>query len=261
MSSTPPPSDDEIVGGLLQQGLDVAYQPIVELASGDLVGWEALLRGQLPEHGALSPLHVVGSATRIGALDTVMRQVAEQALATASVASLRLGRSLTVTVNLEPAQIWPGSPFLQWLIDRSRSCPAQLLLEVTERGEETAWGEDQELALDQLQEAGLGIAIDDLGTGVSRLRLLARREWTWVKLDRGFLLLGDRGLVLLRHTVAMLHELGTVVLLEGIETEEQLQIARTAGVDLVQGNLLACPMSSDMLLGHLADTPSPRATE
>lgn len=261
MSATPPPSDDEIVGGLLQQGLDVAYQPIVELASGDLVGWEALLRGQLPEHGTLSPLRVVGSATRIGALDTVMREVAEQALTTASAASVRLGRSMTVTVNLEPAQIWPGSPFLQWLVDRSGSCPAQLLLEVTERGEETAWGEDQEVALDRLQEAGLGIAIDDLGTGVSRLRLLARRDWTWVKLDRGFLLLGGRGLVLLRHTVAMLHELGTVVLLEGIETEEQLEIARTAGIDLVQGNFLSCPMSADSLLARLADMSPPRATE
>lgn len=252
MSGTEPPTDDEIVGGLLQHGLDVAYQPIVELASGELVGWEALLRGRLREHGSVSPEHVVGSASRIGALDTVMRQIAEQALTTAGVASLRLGRSLTVTVNVEPDQLRAGSAFLQWLIDRSASCPAQLMLEITERGDVSAWGEEQDHALDRLRAAGVGLAIDDLGSGASRVHLLARQDWTWVKLDRGFLGMGERGRVLLRHTVAMLHELGTIVLLEGIEDAEQLELARSLGVDLVQGHYLGCPSPAEDLLGEVS---------
>lgn len=251
MPGLQPPTDDEIVGGLLQQGLDVAYQPIADLVSGEVIGWEALLRGHLPRHGLLSPEHVVGSATRLGALDSVMRQIAEQALTTATVASLRLGRRITVTVNLEPDQLAPDSPFLQWLVDRAAHCPAQLLLEITERGDDAAWSPAHDAALDRLSQAGIALAIDDLGAGASRLRLLARQQWTWVKLDRGFLLLGARGLVLLRHTVAMLHELGATVLLEGIETKGHLDTARAVGVDLVQGNLLGLPIPSHELLSNL----------
>jgi EAL domain-containing protein (putative c-di-GMP-specific phosphodiesterase class I) len=244
------PTDAELVGDLLLQGLDVAYQPIIDLATRELVGWEALLRGSLPAHGTVSPEHVVGSATRVGALDPVMRQITEQALTTAMVASMRLGRRMVVSVNVEPDQLRSDSRFLRWVVDRSASCPAQLVLEITERGDGAAWGEEQDEALDRIRAGGVGLAIDDLGSGVSRLRLLGRHEWSWVKLDRDFLLLGERGLILLRHTVAMLHELGTTVVLEGIETAGQLAIAHEAGVDLVQGNLLGRPATAgDLLAG------------
>jgi EAL domain-containing protein (putative c-di-GMP-specific phosphodiesterase class I) len=252
--STEPPTDDELVGGLLRQGLDVAYQPITDLATGEVIGWEALLRGQLPAHGILSPEHVVGSATRVGALDPVMRQVTEQALATATVASVRLGRSMTVTINLEPDQLRAGSPFLRWLVDRSAACQARLLVEITERGDEEAWGSEQDDALDRLQAGGLPLAIDDLGSGASRMRQLARHEWAWVKLDRSFLQMGGRGRILLQHSVEMLHDLGSRVVLEGIETEEHLDVARAASIDLVQGMLLGKPIPSDEVLASLPPT-------
>jgi EAL domain-containing protein (putative c-di-GMP-specific phosphodiesterase class I) len=246
-----PPSDDELVGGLLLRGLDVAYQPIVDLSSAELIGWEALLRGAHPGGDAINPELVVGSATRVGALDAVMRQVTEQALATATVASLRLGRTMTVTVNIEPAQLRLDRSFLRWLVDRTASCPARLLVEITERGGDVGWTADRDLALDRLQDAGIPIAIDDLGAGDARIRLLAGRHWPWVKLDRGYLLLGDRGHVLLKHMVAMLHELGSTALLEGIETEAHLDVARRAGVDLVQGNLIGLPLPAQDMLADL----------
>lgn len=253
MPGTPLPSDDEIVGGLLQQGLDVAYQPIFDVATGDLVGWEALLRGQLPEHGPLRPEHVIGSAMRTGSLDTVMRQVAEQALATATMASRRLGRSMTISLNMECEQLTADSAFLRWLVDRSATSPLQLLVEISERGAAEAFCDEQERALDVLRDGGVGLGIDDLGAGASRMRLLARGHWQWVKLDRGFLLTGERGRVMLRHTVAMMHELGATVVLEGIETPEQLEAARRLGVGLAQGNLLGVPIPAAELLAALPD--------
>jgi diguanylate cyclase (GGDEF)-like protein len=249
-------TENQIVERLLAQGLDVAYQPLFDARTTELVGWEALLRGRLPILGALSPERVVNSAARIGALDTVMRQVAEQALTTVTVASLRLGRRMSVSVNVEPDQLRPASPFLQWLIDRSASCPADLVLEITERSGEATTSAERDSTLDHLRRSGVGLAMDDLGQGEARLDLLALQEWSWVKLDRAFLLLGDRGLVLLRHVTAMLHELGTSVLLEGIETDEHLEIARNVGVDLVQGHLLGRPISAEELLGDLP-TASP----
>ncbi|GAB7006683.1 hypothetical protein JCM18899A_41560 [Nocardioides sp. AN3] len=251
MSEPEPLSDDQIVGSLLQCGLDVAYQPIVAVDTGVVIGWEALLRGELPEHGAVSPEDVVGSASRTGALDRVMRQVTEQALTTATVASLRLGRRMTVSINVEPHQLRPDSAFLRWLVDRSASSAAQLLLEITERSDDPTWAAAQDEALAQLRGAGLPLAIDDLGAGASRMRLLAQQEWTWVKLDRGFLAMGDRGRILLRHTVTMLHELGTTVLLEGIETAEQLDVAGALEVDLAQGNFLGVPIPAQELLDGL----------
>jgi EAL domain-containing protein (putative c-di-GMP-specific phosphodiesterase class I) len=260
--ATEPPTDDEIVGGLLRQGLDVAYQPIIDLGTGQVIGWEALLRGRLAAHGTFSPEHVVGSAVRVGALDPVMRQVTEQALSTATVASVRLGRSMIVSINVEPDQLREASPFLRWLVDRSVSCPAQLVVEITERGQEGSWGTEQDEALDRLRAGGLAIAIDDLGSGISRMRQLARHEWAWVKLDRSFLHIGERGRILLRHSVAMLHELGSKVVVEGIETEEHLQLARSAGADLAQGILLGGPIPSDEVLATLppASRIEPRTT-
>jgi EAL domain-containing protein (putative c-di-GMP-specific phosphodiesterase class I) len=249
--ATEPPTDAEIVGDLLQQGLDVAYQPIIDLATDDVIGWEALLRGRLPVHGTVSPEAVVGSATRVGALDPVMRQVTEQALSTATVASVRLSRPMTVTINLEPEQLRAGSQFLRWLVDRTASCPARLVVEITERGREEAWGREQDDALDRLTAGGLALAIDDLGAGTSRMQQLARHEWAWVKLDRSFLQVGERGRILLRHSVAMLHDLGSRVVLEGIETSEHLEIARLAGADLAQGILLGEPIPSDRVLATL----------
>lgn len=251
MPGTPPPSDDDIVGTLLQQGLDVAYQPVLDVATEQVVGWEALLRGRLPEHGSVSPERVVSSAVRTGSLDPVMRQVAEQAITTATVASLRLGHTMTVSINVECEQLYDGSAFLRWLVDRSATAPVDLLVEISERGAAEAFCEEQDRALDLLREAGVGLGIDDLGAGASRMQLLARGHWQWVKLDRGFLLTGERGRVMLRHTVAMLDELGATIVLEGVETTEQLDLARRLGIGLAQGNLLGVPVPAAELLAGL----------
>jgi len=250
----PPPTDDEIVGGLLQQGLDVAYQPVFDVATHEVVGWEALLRGELPEHGRLSPERVVSSAVRTGSLDAVMRQVAEQALSTATAASVRLGRTMTISINMECEQLRDGSSFLRWLVDRSATAPVDLLVEISERGAAEAFCEEQDRALAVLRDGGIGLGIDDLGAGASRMQLLARGHWRWVKLDRGFLLAGERGQVMLRHTVAMLAELGATTVLEGIETTEQLDLARGLGIGLAQGNLLGVPVPAAELLAALPPT-------
>lgn len=247
----PPPNDAQLVGDLLRQGLDVAYQPIIDLADERVIGWEALLRGRLREHGKVNPEHVVGSATRIGALDRVMRQVAEQAVTTASVASLLEGRRFTVSINVEPGQVRPDSAFLRWLVARSAGGPADVVVEVTERDDVSGWGEGQARALEGLRQGGVRLAIDDLGAGGSRAQLLTDYDWAWVKLDRSLLEPGHRREIVLRHLVGMLHELGARVVAEGIETAGQLDLVRRVGADLAQGHLLGEPMPVDAVLQSL----------
>jgi len=243
--ATDTPTDDQIVRGLLSHGdLEVAFQPIVELASRQLVGWEALLRGSIGEHGPQDPVTLVEAAERLGALDLVTRELAEIATDVVDRASAATGRRLHVSVNLEHHQLRDDNRLLHWLLERADTTRAQLVVELTERGGEP-WTDTYDAVAQGLAAHGIELELDDFGSGTSRYSSLASRRWDRVKLDRGFLLYGGRGHLLLEHTVRMLHALQMPVVLEGIETPEHLALAERIGVDYGQGLLFGAPISAD----------------
>jgi diguanylate cyclase (GGDEF)-like protein len=242
---------DEILRRIIDQGVDVAYQPIVDLHTRQVVGWEALLRGSLPLVGSLNPEQLVGSAVRAGVLDIVTCQLAKQALATISEASRRLGRRLSLSINLEQEQFRDTSSLLRWFVEDADRSGVDLVLELTERGDAEAWGPREDALADRLAHFGIGLALDDLGSGNSRLPLLIRRHWQAVKLDRGMLLNGHRGLVMLTHTVAMLRSLGMPIVMEGVETAEQLELIQDLGIDRVQGHYFAAATTATELFAFL----------
>ncbi|WP_300679466.1 bifunctional diguanylate cyclase/phosphodiesterase [Nocardioides sp.] len=243
--------EDEILRRLLDQGVDVAYQPIVDLRTRQLVGWEALLRGSLPLLGSLNPEQLVGSAVRAGVLDIVTRQLAKQALETVSEASRRLGRRLSLSINLEQEQFRDTSTMIKWVAEEADRLGVDLVLELTERGDAEAWGAREDALADQLERFGVGISLDDLGSGNTRIPLLIRRHWHTVKLDRGLLLSGHRGLVMLTHTVAMLRSLGLTIVMEGVETAEQLELTQELGIDRVQGHYFAAASTAAELFAFV----------
>ncbi|MFT4287650.1 EAL domain-containing protein [Nocardioides sp.] len=251
-------STEELVQGLLREGLDVAYQPLIDAHTWQVLGWEALVRGSLPEIGALNPGVVIDSATRTGALDVVTHRVADQAIATVAEASRRLGSRMTVSVNVELDQVHDGE-LVDWLVEQARTEPVHLLLEVTENTDSDRWTAAHDLAAAKLESAGIGLVLDDLGSGNYRTSLLARRHWEAVKLDREFLLLGERGEVMLHHTVQMLHGLGLTTVLEGIETAAQARLAQRFGISLVQGFFFCRPVLAEQMLAmvsaHGVDLP------
>lgn len=249
------PTDEDVVHALLDGGLEVVYQPVFSMPDGELQGWEALLRGSVGSHGPMSPVDLVGAAGRLGVLDVVSLELARQALATAEEAVQRTGRRLSMSINLEAAQLTWDSRLLHWVLERAAASPAHLVLELTERGD-TEWTADQAAVADELGRRGVGLAIDDFGTGQSRMTALARHTWAWVKLDRGFLA-DERSRVLLRHTVRMLDELGTPVVLEGVETAEHRALAADLGVAYAQGRLLGPPVPAARLLATLPATTLP----
>ena len=244
-------NEDEILRRLLDQGVDVAYQPIVDVDTRELIGWEALLRGSLPLLGDLNPEQLVGSAVRAGVLDIVTRQLTIQALATVGEAARRLGRRLSLSVNIEQEQFRDTSPLLRWLVESADRAEVDLILELTERGDPEAWGPREDQLADRLQACGIGLALDDLGSGSSRMPLLVRRHWQAVKLDRGLLLNGHRGLVMLTHTVAMLRSLGLSIVMEGVETAEQLELIQELGIDRVQGHYFAAATTAAELFAFV----------
>jgi diguanylate cyclase (GGDEF)-like protein len=223
------------------------YQPIVEVATGRIVRFEALLRWNHPERGLLPPAQFLPLAEPIGLADAVDQWV----LRTACSEALRW-RSLVadhpprVSVTLTPRSF--QQPDLIQRVDTvlgDTGLPASALeIEITES---TAMGDAEATlaVLRQLKASGVRLAIDDYGTGSSSLSSLRTFPIDTLKIDRAFV--RDLGReptapALIAGIVALAKSLGLEVVAEGIETEEQRAIVQAEGCQLLQGFLLGMPM-------------------
>ena len=227
-----------------EEGLMVEYQPVVELPTNRVTGVEALVRWwrdgeQVPPTEFLDVAEESGLIVPLG--DWVLREACRQVSEWR-----RSSRDIGVSVNFSPRQI--AAP---WLIDsvtsalKSSGLPASALtLEVTERALVGHAGEAvQRLA--ELRQLGVRLAIDDFGTGYASLAYLRQLPADIIKIDPSFVAgLGtDDTLTLLTRTIVRLgHDLGMVVVAEGIERPEQLDMLREMGCARGQGYLVARPM-------------------
>ena len=223
------------------------YQPIVDLASGAMVGAEALLRWQHPDRGLVSPAEFIpiaeatGLIVPIGAwvLETACRQLVEWQ---------RSANTLTMAVNVSVRQMLaPGiARLVEDVLLRTGVRPQDLCLELTE----SVFMEDVEYferTLASLKHLGVRLAIDDFGTGYSSLSYLNRFPVDAVKVDRSFIdgLGTERNdSALVAAIVAMASALGLEVTAEGVETQQQLSILKGLQCERAQGFYLARPMPS-----------------
>ncbi len=234
---------------LVDEGdIGVAYQPLIDLRTNSLYGYEALVRAHHPAFGPLSPLQTIGSAIRLGILDEVTEIIAEQAFVAVDRVAQRIGRELTLSINIEYQQLRDGNPLLDWVCERKESHGFPVVLELSER-KIGAWHSVHEHVARNLRDCGVELALDDFGAGNATFNVVSEWDWGWVKIDRAFLSsMGERGLTMLPHVVRMLHELGTTAVLEGIETREQLGFARELSIPLAQGHRLGTPQSAEEIL-------------
>jgi diguanylate cyclase (GGDEF)-like protein/PAS domain S-box-containing protein len=234
--------------------LSVAYQPIMDLHNGDRpVFLEALLRWQHPQRGAVSPAEFIPVAEQSGIITELGAFVVRQACA--DVAALRrdLGLArLGVSVNLSAREVTERgfTERLRAALEDSGLPPAALAIEITESLlMEGSGAPEQTLAA--LRELGVRVVLDDFGTGYSSLGYLNRFELDALKLDRSFVLVlgpaGDGDAAIVTAVVQMARSLGLELVVEGVETLEQLQTLRGLGCRLVQGFLFARPMDIDSL--------------
>jgi diguanylate cyclase (GGDEF)-like protein/PAS domain S-box-containing protein len=234
--------------------LDVHCQPLVDYAAGRIIGWEALVRGTHPAHGPISPVDLVDIADRHGLIDDLTRTVVERTIEAAREAVEIVGEPLLATVNVELTQLRPDNPLVAWLGRVEVPEKVTLLLEVTERGGDD-WTAQHDDAADQLAARGIRLGLDDYGTGFSRFSFLRKRDWHMVKLDQRFLdALGERDGTIVAGFVDILHRMGTLTLLEGIETAAQEEVARTLAIDLGQGYRYSKPVPAADLLERLRTT-------
>jgi diguanylate cyclase (GGDEF)-like protein/PAS domain S-box-containing protein len=244
------------------------YQPQLDLASGRIVGMEALVRWSHPELGMVPPSRFIGVAEETGLIVPigawVMRTAAAQSRAWQDAG---LGR-LRVAVNLSARQF--GAPDLiagieQVLLDTGLA-PDCLEIELTESLFMSDVTPAVEL-LHRMKSLGVKLSIDDFGTGYSSLSYLSRFPIDTLKIDRSFVAdithdANDAAIV--TSIIALAHNLKLAVIAEGVETAEQLDYLRRHGCDEIQGYYFSRPLPADefeQLIRERRALPAPPAAE
>ncbi len=229
--------------------MELYYQPKMDMASGTLVGLEALLRWQHPEHGPVSPARFIPLAEDISLIlpigEWVLRTAAAQARAWQQ-AGHDFGR---IAVNISGQQLQRGDIVgtLETVLLET-DCAASLLeLEVTE-GFIMGKAEWAVATLERLRQIGVTLAIDDFGTGYSSLSYLKKLPIDVLKVDQSFVrdIPEDKDdEAIARAVIALGHSLGLSVVAEGVETEAQRAFLLQEGCDIAQGYLYSRPIPAD----------------
>ena len=240
------------------------YQPRVEVATGQPVGVEALVRWQHPERGLLAPGHFIDIAEETGLIVPMGAWVLREAGRALRRLQAAGATTLAMSVNVSARQ-FKNPHLVDEVVEMLAiaGCEAhQVELELTE----SAVMDQPDIAeatMRRLRSLGVRLAMDDFGTGYSSLAALKRFPVDCVKIDRSFVndIPGDRDdAALTRAIIAMGHSLGLHVVAEGVERSDQLEFLRREGCDEYQGYFFAKPMPESALaslLGSLQAAASP----
>ena len=244
---------DELLRVLAREELALHYQPKVSLATGRIVGFEALLRWDHPERGRLLPERFVSLAEETGLIVPIGRWILREACHTAREWQQLYPRDppLVVCVNLSANQLRGPDLFrdVHQVIQQSGMEPSSLDLEITES---VAMEDAPATAatLERLHALGVRVIIDDFGTGYSSLSRLESFSVDYIKIDRSFVgrLEEETGAaVLIEAMIDLSHALGIEVIAEGVETAGQLERLREMGCDIAQGYYFSRPQPSEAI--------------
>ena len=228
--------EGDLIEAIGADEIEVWYQPIQELVSGKLRGYEALARWRPPTRGLVPPDVFVRLAEQNGAIFQLGKIVLEKACREAAA----WDRRLTVSVNLSPAQFRRPEPLVEAVkgaLASSGLQPSRLYLEITE----SSLMEDlpqTRRAINELAELGVRFSLDDFGAGYSSLAYIQNYPFSTIKIDRAFVanIHADPISSAIVASVCVLAErIRMTVVAEGVETALQQQALKDLGVELVQG--------------------------
>jgi len=221
-----------------KDGLNVYYQPLMDISGEKVVGLEALMRWQHPVHGMISPTEFIPIAEDIGLITQLGEWVLREACRVA-----RLWPDLTLAVNVSPLQ-FRSLGFvdrIKAIVRKEQISPSNIELEITEG----VLIDDEKMAkaiIDELREAGFRIALDDFGTGYSSLNYLSHFAVDKIKIDRSFtqsLGVTSNSSAIIESVVKLGHAMGLIVTAEGVETSGQMNALARAGCNQLQGFLFS----------------------
>jgi diguanylate cyclase (GGDEF)-like protein len=226
--------------------LSLMYQPILEVPSGRVVAYEALLRWDHPTRGAISPDEFILIAEEAG----IIRQIGDWVIRSACQQAVNWPDDVKVAINLSAVQV-EAEGLVATVLGALASTglqPHRLEFEVTE----TVFlrqGERTKATLDQLRSLGVSLALDDFGTGYSSLGYLQRAEFSKIKIDRSFVKSAAEGcresVAIIQAIVSIAQSLGMSTTAEGIETDQEKALLTSLGCSQLQGFLLGRPATQE----------------
>lgn len=228
------------------------YQPIISLSSGELIGFEALIRWQHPTRGWIPPINFIPVAEETGLIRHLGTWVMWEACRQLAIwHALPDCGDLVMNVNLSPVQLHHEDIFeeIKAILVEQNLLGQYLKLEITESCflDTTTWQQD---CLQKLVDLGIKLCIDDFGTGYSSLSRLHEFPLDTLKIDRSFvdrLDSPEEGGEIVKTIITLAHSLNLNVVAEGVETETQCQKLQELGCDCGQGYLFARPVDGETI--------------
>ena len=235
--------------------IQLFYQPQVELASGDVVGVEALLRWHHPRRGIVSPEHLIKIAERTAVMRLLTSRILEDAIIQLAKWRAR-GLLLRTSVNVSVRDLHRPdfADYLAKLLSNHEVPASQLQLEITE-GALMADPRRVLVTLHRLDTLGVALSLDDFGTGYSSLQHLRRLPLAEVKIDRSFVLgmaTDPDDAAVVGSIIDLARALGLRVVAEGVEDDSTRRMLQSGGCEVAQGWYFARPMPADELVSWLA---------
>jgi EAL domain-containing protein (putative c-di-GMP-specific phosphodiesterase class I) len=246
-----PLSDQLLESAIAHEQIEVLYQPLIEPKTGRIVGAEALARAAMASSGEALFLR----ASAAGLDERLSRLVQRKALRCAAAWEGPL-KGLKISVNLLPKDL-ARETFDQWLLDEIEAAgidPKRVVVEITESAlliDQPAVAE----RLGRLRAEGIGIAVDDFGTGYASLAYLTSLPLDMIKIDRGLIthiVGGERDRIVVKAMIRLARDLGLGVVVEGVESTGQLALLAEWDCDLYQGFLGAGALTHEELTRFVA---------
>ena len=248
--SSAPIAESDLIAGLDRDEFRLVYQPKVETHRGRLRGFEALLRWQHPQRGAIGPDAFIPVAERTGQIRALTDRVLEHGLAW--LARTFGDSDIELSVNVSGAHL-DGADFTRRAVALCRAhgvSPSRITIELTE----TAAMQDAVASLalfTQLRTQGFALSIDDFGTGYSSMVQLVRLPFSEMKIDRSFVMTAPQSpesRIVVECVCRLARGLGLRTVAEGVEDAARARFLAELGCDLLQGYAISRPLEADQVL-------------
>ena len=231
--------------------LYIAYQPLINMQTREVVGYEALARWDHPEHGSISPEVFISIAEDRGLVNELSERILQQCCKDFTKLQAINSNPIKIAINLSPSQFYNPNlvDSFKSIFAKAEILPANFEMEITE----SLFIKNLEhtrTTLQELRNMGVMIALDDFGTGYSSLAYLKEFEVDYIKLDRTFIrdvVTSKSDQRIVEGIVALAKSLGLEVIGEGVENRPQLDYLQSIGCDKAQGYFLGRPMSLEIL--------------
>jgi diguanylate cyclase (GGDEF)-like protein len=248
--------DRELRAALERGEIEVHYQPLLQLDTGKIIGFEALARWTSPSYGPVGPAEFIAIAEECG----LINELGDKLLRIACRDATRWPETMTLSFNISPLQQRNVSLGLRVLsiLSETGLNPRRLELEITESALVKDAGLAQKI-VDELRAAGVRIALDDFGTGYATMSQLMALRFDKIKIDHNFISrlgMDPQSEVIVRATVGLARGLGLAATAEGVEQKSQLEALKTIGCTEGQGYLFGKAIPAGEIPALLAEAES-----